>query len=154
MQKTLVCSYWSTWFGKSRTSNPCGNVARRLSLLTNDRPSAFGVHAERCKGGLSSSSRKTELFRRLTTTRGSGRKDLAKERSSCRKITAWSYDMRGHAESFVEIFFARYQRKMYRHSSRWQLRAYEHSMNTSARSVTKSLHQSDSRSLALLSCGK
>ena len=40
----------------------------------------------------------------MTTTGGPERKDLAKERSSSRKITDWSYDTRGHADSFVEIF--------------------------------------------------
>ena len=104
--KTLVCSYQSTWFGKRRTSNPGGNVARRLSLLTIDRPSAFGVHAERSKGGLSSSwKKKLNCSEDWQPQEDANEKNLTKEGTSSRKITAWSYDMRGHAEKFGwEIF--------------------------------------------------
>ena len=58
------CSYRSTlddikMVGKSRPSNPCGTFCQRnwrWRTHAFDRPSVFGMHAERNKGGLSSSS--------------------------------------------------------------------------------------------------
>ena len=53
-----------------------------------DRPSVFGMHAERNKGGLSSSSSRIEWFRTLTTTNRSEGNFIAKESNSSRRITA------------------------------------------------------------------
>ena len=55
---------------------------------------------------------KTELFKTLTTTRESEEKDQTNEKYSLEKITAWSYDVDGHAEKTNQ------QRKMYLPSSR------------------------------------
>ena len=39
-----------------------------------------------------------ELFKRITTAEPTDEKDQTKEPPSLEKITAWSYDMQGHAE--------------------------------------------------------
>ena len=47
---------------------------------------------------------KKELFKRLTTNDAVEGKDLTKGSDSSRTITAWSYDMQGHAEKCVERY--------------------------------------------------
>ena len=47
---------------------------------------------------------KNELFNKLTTTREADEKDQTKGKYSLEKITAWSYDMEGHAEESVERY--------------------------------------------------
>ena len=45
---------------------------------------------------------KTELFKKLTTTKEADEKDSTKEKHLLETITAWGYDMEGHAEKCVE----------------------------------------------------
>ena len=61
-----------------------------------------GCTQREAKVDLQAVQSKTELFKKLTTTRENDEKDQTKEQHSLEKITAWSCDMEGDAGSCVE----------------------------------------------------
>ena len=93
----------STWLERSKAWTTCGKPCRKKSTLKIQR------HCEIKCVLIAHKERQRLIAKRFGPKPSYSRndeKEQTKEKHSLEEITAWSYDVEGHAEKCIEIYYA------------------------------------------------